>query len=95
MLQLRTAVQALSKVFRGKFMAALIRAHHQGDITNEPPGDSNAWCERLRQLYKYDWVVYAKTPLGGPAQVLEYLSRYTHTAQPSAMNAFGPSPRKR
>jgi hypothetical protein len=22
--------------------------------------------------------VYAKTPLGGPAQVLEYLSRYTH-----------------
>ena len=24
------------------------------------------------------WVVYAKTPLGGPAQVLEYLSRYTH-----------------
>jgi hypothetical protein len=23
-------------------------------------------------------VVYAKTPLGGPAQVLEYLSRYTH-----------------
>ncbi len=25
-----------------------------------------------------DWVVYAKTPLGGAAQVLEYLSRYTH-----------------
>ena len=25
-----------------------------------------------------DWVVDAKTPLGGPAQVLEYLSRYTH-----------------
>jgi len=23
-------------------------------------------------------VVYAKAPLGGPAQVLEYLSRYTH-----------------
>jgi len=23
-------------------------------------------------------VVYAKTPLGGPAQVLKYLSRYTH-----------------
>ena len=25
-----------------------------------------------------DWVVYAKQPLGGPAQVLEYLGRYTH-----------------
>ena len=25
-----------------------------------------------------DWVVYAKAPLGGPAQVLDYLGRYTH-----------------
>ena len=33
---------------------------------------------RQRALYRHDWVVYAKTPLGGPAQVLEYLSRYTH-----------------
>lgn len=24
------------------------------------------------------WVVDAKQPLGGPAQVLEYLGRYTH-----------------
>ena len=23
-------------------------------------------------------MAYTKTPLGGPAQVLEYLSRYTH-----------------
>jgi Putative transposase. len=29
-------------------------------------------------LLRYDWVVYAKTPLGGPAEVLNYLSRYTH-----------------
>lgn len=71
-------VQGLSNVFRGKFMAALTRAHHKGDIPHDPQGDSKAWCERLRQLYKHDWVVYAKTPLGGPVQVLEYLSRYTH-----------------
>jgi len=68
-------VQALSKVFRGKFLAALTRAHHHGEIEHDPQGDANAWCERQRQLYKHDWVVYAKTPLGGPAQVLEYLSR--------------------
>jgi hypothetical protein len=24
------------------------------------------------------WVVYAKRPFGGPAQVLKYLARYTH-----------------
>lgn len=29
-------------------------------------------------MYIHDWVVYAKQPLGGPAQVLEYLGRYTH-----------------
>lgn len=71
-------VQALSKVLRGKFMAALARAHRMGDIAHDPQGDDKAWRERQRQLYKHDWVVYAKTPLGGPAQVLEYLSRYTH-----------------
>jgi hypothetical protein len=31
-----------------------------------------------QQLYAHDWVVYAKQPLGGPQQVLEYLGRYTH-----------------
>ena len=73
-------VQALSKVFRGKFMVALASAHHKGDIAHDPQGDAKAWRQRQRQrqLYKHDWVVYAKTPLGGPAQVLEYLSRYTH-----------------
>ena len=71
-------VDALSSVFRGKFLAALTRAHDKGDIAHDPQGDAKAWKHRLRQLYKHDWVVFAKTPLGGPAQVLEYLSRYTH-----------------
>lgn len=71
-------VQALSRVFRGKFMQALTAAHKDGCLAHDPQGDADGWCQRQRQLYKHDWVVYAKTPLGGPAQVLEYLSRYTH-----------------
>ena len=71
-------VQALSKVFRGKFMAALACAHRDDCTPRDPQGQDTLWRERRRQLYKHDWVVYAKTPLGGPAQVLEYLSRYTH-----------------
>jgi len=71
-------VQALSRVFRGKFMAALAQAHQAGKIEHDPQGQGVAWRERQHQLYKHDWVVYAKTPLGGPAQVLEYLGRYTH-----------------
>ena len=71
-------VEALSGVFRGKFMAALTHAHNSGQIAFDPQGSNAAWRQRQKQLYKHDWVVYAKTPLGGPAQVLEYLSRYTH-----------------
>jgi EAL domain-containing protein (putative c-di-GMP-specific phosphodiesterase class I) len=71
-------VHALSRVFRGKFMAALVGAHNDGHIEHDPQGDASAWQQRQRQLYKHDWVVYAKAPMGGPAQVLEYLSRYTH-----------------
>ena len=71
-------VHALSRVFRGKFMAALVGAHSDGHIEHDPQGDASAWQQRQRQLYKHDWVVYAKAPMGGPAQVLEYLSRYTH-----------------
>ncbi len=71
-------VQALSMVFRGKFMAALAAAHRDGDIERDPQRQDAAWRARHRALYQHDWVVYAKTPLGGPAQVLEYLSRYTH-----------------
>jgi hypothetical protein len=69
---------ALSKVFRGKFMAALSAAHRAGALEHDPHAAQPLWSERSRQLYQHDWVVYAKTPLGGTAQVLEYLSRYTH-----------------
>jgi hypothetical protein len=71
-------VLALSKVFRGKFMSALALAHENGQIERDPQGQGVDWRARQKQLYKHSWVVYAKTPLGGPAQVLEYLSRYTH-----------------
>ena len=71
-------VDALSSVFRGKFVAALKAAHEAGKIGRDPQADVRSWRARQRQLYQHDWVVYAKTPLGGPAQVLEYLSRYTH-----------------
>ena len=71
-------VTALSTVFRGKFMAALQAAHEQGDIASDPQRTNADWSKRHQALYRHNWVVYAKTPLGGPAQVLEYLARYTH-----------------
>lgn len=71
-------VQALSKVFRSKFLHALDDARQAQFIPRDPCAQSHAWNERRRQLLKHAWVVYAKTPLGGAAEVLSYLSRYTH-----------------
>jgi hypothetical protein len=40
--------------------------------------DAQRFAAWLRPLYAKQWVVYAKKPFGGPAQVLKYLARYTH-----------------
>lgn len=71
-------VQALSRVFRGKFLAALQQAGSAQALPRDPAAGSAQRAERLRALRRHDWVVYAKTPLAGPAAVLDYLSRYTH-----------------
>ncbi len=81
--------KALSSVFRGKFMAGIIAAHASGQLqpdalqlakltAKQTKQANQVWRTMLAQLRKHDWVVYAKAPLGGPAQVLEYLARYTH-----------------
>ncbi len=72
-------IAALSEVFRGKFVAALKAARHGGKLrAEEALLTEAAWGALLARLYEHDWVVYAKQPLGGPEQVLEYLGRYTH-----------------
>ena len=70
-------VKALSKVFRGKFVAALKIARDNGKLRGQTLADA-AWRDLISRLHAHEWVVYAKQPLGGPAQVLEYLGRYTH-----------------
>lgn len=75
-------VKALSRVFRGKFVAGLKRAFRKGELLF--PGSLKAlegektFAAFLRKLFRQDWVVYAKPPFGGPEHVLHYLARYTH-----------------
>ena len=69
-------VRALSKVFRGKFIAGLDALRRQGHLPDFV--DSPAWQCLKQDLYAHDWVVFAKQPLGGPQAVLDYLGRYTH-----------------
>ncbi len=75
-------VRALAQVFRGKSLAALQRAFTTGQLVFAgsvaglaAPAAFAAWLADLRQ---HAWVVYAKRPLGGPRQALDYLGRYTH-----------------
>jgi hypothetical protein len=63
-------VKAMSTVFKHKYMEGFLKFIQTQNIGIE---------KMLREtLYNKSWVVYAKQPFGGPAQVIEYLGRYTH-----------------
>lgn len=62
------SVKAMAKVFRGKFVDGLATLL----------GHSSQFAELKPRLYDREWVVYAKQPFGGAAQVFQYLGRYTH-----------------
>ncbi|MBT8207295.1 MAG: IS91 family transposase [Acidimicrobiia bacterium] len=75
-------IRALSRLFRGKFLAGLQQLHDAGKLdfrgSTEELGDLRAFAQLRRQLYEKEWVVYAKRPFGGADQVFRYLGRYTH-----------------
>jgi len=75
-------VRVLSKVFRGKFVNGLKRLFQAHKLTFHGTlrslADPQQFRKFLRQLFRKDWVVYAKRPFRGPEYVLQYLARYTH-----------------
>ena len=75
-------VRVLSKVFRGKFVAGLKSLFRKRGLSFHGSlrslADSKSFRCFLRQLFRKDWVVYAKRPFGGPEHVLHYLAQYTH-----------------
>ena len=72
----------MSRLFRGKFLAALQELRRQREL--HFPGkldalrDDSVWAAFRDRLYAAEWVVYCKPPFGGPEQVYRYLGRYTH-----------------
>jgi Putative transposase/Transposase zinc-binding domain len=75
-------VRLLSRVFRGKFTEGLRRLFEQGKLQFHGSltqlAETAQFRRFLRQLYRQDWVVYAKSPFGGAEHLLQYLARYTH-----------------
>jgi hypothetical protein len=74
-------VQAVSAVFRGKFLehlgALLAEAKLKLAGCTAELAQPGAQRRFLATLRAHDWVVYAKRTLAGPQTVLDYLGRYT------------------
>ena len=75
-------IKVLARLFRGKFLHRLQELGQQGklDLAGSTAAlvDPAAWRRLLDQLYRTEWLVYAKPPFGGPDHVFRYLGRYTH-----------------
>jgi hypothetical protein len=73
-------VQALGRVFRHKFLAALHASRDTlvGTAQTAALPTVQGFQRFIDSLYDKRWVVYAKRPMAGPEQVLDYLGRYTH-----------------
>jgi hypothetical protein len=67
---------------RAKYLDALQHAFTAQRLTfasgTADLADPDAFARFVAELRTVPWVVYAKRPFGGPAQVLQYLGRYTH-----------------
>jgi hypothetical protein len=66
--------QALSLVFRGKFIDQMSRACQREDL--KFAGDQ--YKKLKARLYEKKWIIDVRDPVKKPEHVLEYLARYTH-----------------
>lgn len=69
-------VKVLSRRFRTLLTQALYAAVRDRKLKRLP--ESVNAMGQISKAGAQEWVVYAKAPFGGPEQVLEYLSAYTH-----------------
>ena len=63
-------VKAMSIVFKNKYLQGFLQLLKTENKTID--------LSLRETLYSKNWIVYAKSPFGGPQQVIEYLGRYTH-----------------
>jgi hypothetical protein len=65
----------MEQVYKGYFLSRLQKLLLQQKIKTV---DAAALAATITKLAQVRWNVHAKAPFGGPAQILEYLGRYTH-----------------
>jgi hypothetical protein len=64
-------VEQLSQTFRGKILEKIKRRLKKKGILKP-------FQSMLDKLWKKDWVVYCKTPMGNVQQIVQYMGRYSH-----------------
>jgi hypothetical protein len=69
--------KAVATVYRAYFLKQLQQQIDNGTITMSQD-QHTGWLTLRSALYNTEWITYFKEPMGGPAQVLEYVGRYTH-----------------
>ena len=69
--------KAVAIVYRAYFLKHLQQLIDKGVVTMTEEQHTN-WLTLRTALYNMEWITYFKEPMGGAAQVLEYLGRYTH-----------------
>lgn len=69
--------KAVATVYRAYFLKQLQQQLDKGIVTMTGE-QHDGWLTLRSSLYNKEWITYFKEPMGGPAQVVEYLGRYTH-----------------
>jgi hypothetical protein len=75
-------IESLAKEFKKRYLHSLTTAYRKEKLIF--PGDTarfespQGFAKLFASLSDATWIAYAKRPFAGPAQVLEYLGRYTH-----------------
>ena len=67
--------KAVAQVYRAYFLKQLQKQIGKGIVTMRNEEQQRDWLTLRSSLYKMEWITYFKEPMGGPAQVLEYLGR--------------------
>lgn len=75
-------VKVLSKMFRGKFLAAFKKANENNELKFKGEIKQLEQIESFKTLldllYKKDWIVFAKEPFKNANGIIKYLGNYTH-----------------
>lgn len=74
--------RVMAALFRGKMLAGLEALRQKGRLRfvghAAELAHPVAWADFKDRLYRTRWVVHAKRPFAGPAQIITYLGLYTH-----------------